>query len=131
MMLIQIVSLVVFLISGFCIYWAMMGYEISLKILNRSRKKTKAKHTQFKYTVTVMIVAHNEEDVIYNKLMNVIDNDYPKDKIKYLIASDNSTDQTNTIVEKFIKEHSNLNIQLYTSKEHKVKQMLKMKHKNM
>lgn len=73
MMLIQIVSLVVFLISGFCIYWAMMGYEISLKILNRSRKKTKAKHTQFKYTVTVMIVAHNEEDVIYNKLMNVID----------------------------------------------------------
>lgn len=121
MMLIQIVSLVVFLISGFCIYWAMMGYDISLKILNRSRKKPKAKHTQFKYTVTVMIVAHNEEDVIYNKLMNVIDNDYPKDKIKYLIASDNSKDQTNTIVEKFIKEHSNLNIQLYTSKEHKGK----------
>ncbi len=121
MMLIQMFSLVVFLISGFCVFWAMVGYDLSLRILNRSKKKKKVKKTSNKYTVTVMIVAHNEEDVIYNKLINVIDNDYPKDKIKYLIASDNSTDQTNAIVEKFIKEHSNLNIRLYTSKEHKGK----------
>ena len=82
-MLIQIVSLVVFLISGFCIYWAMMGYDISLKILNGSRKKSKAKHTQFKYTVTVMIVAHNEEDVIYNTVSGL--------KTNYAVSYVNST----------------------------------------
>jgi cellulose synthase/poly-beta-1,6-N-acetylglucosamine synthase-like glycosyltransferase len=68
-----------------------------------------------------MIVAHNEEKIIQQKLENVIDNDYPIDKIKYLVASDNSNDRTNEIVEKFIVTHPDLEITLYTSKEHKGK----------
>jgi cellulose synthase/poly-beta-1,6-N-acetylglucosamine synthase-like glycosyltransferase len=68
-----------------------------------------------------MIVAHNEEKVIEKKLENVIDNDYPKNRIKYLITSDNSDDRTNEIVEKFIKNHPDLEIKLYISKEHKGK----------
>ena len=95
MTLVQIISLIVFLISSFLIYWAMIGYDISLRIINKIRVKAEAEYTEHKYTVTVMIVAHNEEDVIYDKLINVIDNNYPKNKIKYLIASDNSTDKTN------------------------------------
>ena len=100
----------------------MIGYDFSLKIINiLNRKNTASKRNEYKYTVTVMIVAHNEEDVIYNKLLNVIDNDYPKNKIKYLVASDNSTDQTNTIVKNFINDRLDLNIKLYTSQEHKGK----------
>lgn len=121
MSLIQIISMIVFLFSVFLIFWAMLGYDVSLRIINKIRVKAKTEHTAYKYSVTVMIVAHNEEDVIYDKLVNVIDNNYPKDKIKYLVASDNSTDQTNAIVEKFIKNHEDLDIKLYTSKNHRGK----------
>ena len=121
MTLVQIISLIVFLISSFLIYWAMIGYDISLRIINKIRVKAEAEYTEHKHTVTVMIVAHNEEDVIYDKLINVIDNNYPKNKIKYLIASDNSTDKTNAIVEKFIEDNRELDIRLYTSEKHRGK----------
>ena len=51
-----------------------------------------------------MIVAHNEEAVIKNKLDNALKLDYPKEKLQILVASDNSTDSTNEIVEAF-KNH--------------------------
>nr|WP_208586223.1 glycosyltransferase family 2 protein [Gracilibacillus suaedae] len=98
----------------------MVGYPLSMKLLNRvyiSRYTPKDyKHDP---TVTIMVVAHNEEDVIKDKLQNIINLDYPKHKIKYLISSDNSTDKTNEIVEEFIKQHPNENVYL-----HKVKNRL-------
>lgn len=113
--------MIVFLIAGFCIIWPMAGYSISLKFITRLKKVRSLQKTEKKYSVTVMIVAHNEEKVIEKKLDNVIDNDYPKDKIKYLIASDNSTDATNELVEQFIIKHPDKKITLYCSKEHKGK----------
>ena len=111
----------IFLLSAGSIIWAMIGYPISLKLLTRLIRPLPPKKTNEKPSVTVMIVAHNEESVIAQKLENVIDNDYPKDKICYLIASDNSTDHTNELVKSFIEHHSELPIELYTTKEHKGK----------
>lgn len=116
----KIILNIIFWIAGFCIFWSMIGYNYSLKILSKVVKRKPIK-TCNKPSVTVMIVAHNEETVIQKKLFNVINNDYPRDKIKYLVASDNSTDRTNSIVKNFIAEHPNLDITLYTSKEHKGK----------
>lgn len=116
------VSQVFFWFSLFVIFWAMIGYPISLKIVNKIvRKRELKKDYENLPTVTVMIVAHNEERVIEKKLKNIIDNDYPKELISYLVASDNSNDKTNEIVEQFIKEHTDLKIQLYITKEHKGK----------
>lgn len=117
----KIILLLIFGIAGFCIVWSMAGYNLSLKLLNKMGFAKKAEKTDAKPTVTVMIVAHNEEAVIQSKLENVIDNDYPADKIKYLVASDNSNDRTNLIVESFIDSHPKHSITLYTSKEHKGK----------
>lgn len=117
----KIILNIIFWIAGFCIVWSMVGYSISLKLLNKLGFAKKADKTTNKPSVTVMIVAHNEETVIQSKLENVINNDYPKGKIKYIVASDNSNDQTNPIVERFIAEHPELSITLYTAKEHKGK----------
>ncbi len=117
----MIIFKIVFFVAAFCIIWPMVGYGVSLKIISKIKKIEPEKKTNKKPTVTVMIVAHNEQAVIKKKLENVIDNDYPEQKIKYLIASDNSTDDTNAIVEEFISKHKEKNITLYTSKEHKGK----------
>lgn len=105
---------ILFYISAFIIVWAMVGYPISLKIIGKIYKSRKLqKNYSHQPTVTVMVVAHNEEKVILEKLHNIIELDYPKDKIEFLISSDNSTDRTNEIVKNFIASHSEYNIRLY------------------
>lgn len=114
--------LVVFGVSIFVVFWAMVGYPLSLKVLAKIVKlKPLKKNVSCDRTVTVMVVAHNEEKVIREKLENLIETDYPEDKIEFLVASDNSDDRTNEIVEKFISENKGYNIRLYVTKEHKGK----------
>jgi glycosyltransferase involved in cell wall biosynthesis len=118
----EILYKILFYISGFIIVWAMVGYPISLKLIGNLLKNRRLnKDYNHQPTVTVMVVAHNEEKVILEKLNNIIALDYPKDKIEFLIASDNSTDETNKIVKQFITEQHNMNIRLYEVKARKGK----------
>lgn len=113
---------ILFYISGFIIVWAMVGYPVSLKFIGKLFKNRRLyKDYNHQPTVTVMVVAHNEEKVILEKLNNIIELDYPQDKIEFLIASDNSTDKTNKIVKQFITKHQNMNIRLYEVKARKGK----------
>lgn len=52
-------------------------------------------------TVTVLIAARNEEEVIGSKIKNTLDQNYPQHKFKIIVASDNSTDSTAEIVNGF------------------------------
>src|SRR5690242_12421036 len=45
--------------------------------------------------VTLLISAHNEEGVIARRLENVLASKYPADRLRVVVASDGSTDQTN------------------------------------
>lgn len=118
----KIAAKLIFYISGFIIFWAMIGYPISLKIISKFYKNRELKKDYlYEPSVTVMIVAHNEEKVIKQKLENMIKLDYPKDKIEFLVTSDNSTDKTNEIVKSFIKDNTEFKIKLYEVKERKGK----------
>jgi glycosyltransferase involved in cell wall biosynthesis len=111
-----------FFLSSFIIIWAMVGYPISLKFIGNIYKNRKLeKDYSNQPTVTVMVVAHNEEKVILEKLKNISTLDYPEKKIEFLIASDHSTDKTNEIVKDFIKDHQEFNIRLYEVKDRKGK----------
>lgn len=118
----MIIFKILFFVSAFVIFWAMIGYNYSIKLLGKIySKKVIDKDYDYTPTVTVMVVAHNEEKVILSKLENIIKLDYPKDKIKFLIASDNSTDQTNEIVTKYIDAHKEHDIRLFEVKARKGK----------
>lgn len=118
----QLATQIIFFFFAFVIFWAMAGYPLSLLILGKIYKNRKLKKDYGHLpTVTVMVVAHNEEKVISGKLENIIELDYPEEKIEFLIASDNSTDKTNEIVEEFIKQNPEYNIKLYRVRERKGK----------
>ena len=118
----RLLSIIFFCISMFIVFYAMVGYPLFLKLIQKVVKpRENERDNEFEPTVSYMIVAHNEEAVIKKKLENAIQLDYPIDKLQIIIASDNSTDKTNQIVEDFIKEHKRYNILLYCSKEHKGK----------
>ncbi len=113
---------ILFYISGFIIIWAMVGYPISLKMLGKIYKSHQLKKDYtHQPTVTVMVVAHNEEKVILDKLQNILELEYPKENIEFIIASDNSTDMTNDIVREFIVKHPESNIRLFEVKARKGK----------
>ncbi|MBC3888867.1 glycosyltransferase [Acetobacterium paludosum] len=118
----ELLSTTLFYLSAFVIVWAMVGYPVSIKLIGKrykSRKIEKDYHHQ--PTVTVMVVAHNEEKVIQEKLNNILELEYPKEKIEFLISSDNSTDQTNNMVRDFITKHLEYKIRLYEVKIRKGK----------
>lgn len=104
-------------ISFFIIVWANVGYPLSVLLLAKIIKRKNNKLKDYEPTVTIMVVAHNEEKVIKKKLDNILKVDYPKDKLEILVSSDNSTDDTNKIVLEYIKKHKKNNIRLFIVKE--------------
>ena len=98
------------------IFFIYIGYPIFLGILSYKRIQNRIKKEYFP-SVTLIIAAHNEEQVIENKIESVLSQDYPKDKLQIVVASDASTDRTNQIV----RYYSQRGIELYDQKEHKGK----------
>lgn len=109
---------IIWWLSIFIIFEAMIGYPLSLIVLSKIIKMKNKKDYSYEPTVSVMVVAHNEEKVIEKKLNNLLELDYPHEKLDFLIASDFSTDRTDEIVEEFIKCHPERKIQIHKSKYH-------------
>ncbi len=51
-------------------------------------------------SVTVVVAAHDEEAVIERRLVNLLELDYPPQRVEIVVASDASTDRTNEIVQR-------------------------------
>jgi len=49
-------------------------------------------------SMTMVIIAYNEQDVIADKLQNALSQNYPAEKLEVLVGSDGSDDRTNEIV---------------------------------
>lgn len=114
--------IVLFWLNSFMIFWAMIGYPVFIKVYSRKVKKQDfLVENDYEPTVTIMIVAHNEEKVILEKLKNVCNLIYNANKIEILVSSDNSNDSTNDIVRQFIANNSNHKVRLFEVKERKGK----------
>lgn len=112
----------VFFLLILLIFYTFIGYPISLIILDKFVNPKEINIDEnYEPFISIIIAAHNEEEVIEKKLNNLIDIDYNRDKFEIIISSDNSTDKTNNIVNRFIKEHKLYNILLYDVKERKGK----------
>lgn len=114
-------SIILFWLCAFVIFWAMLGYPISIRILGTLIKRNNVRDYSRVPTVTVMVVAHNEEKVIKEKLENLLRLEYPADMIEVIVTSDSSTDDTNGIVEQFAQSHPEMKLRLHQTREHKGK----------
>ena len=52
--------------------------------------------------VAIIMAVYNEEEVIEQKLRSIFATNYPLEKVQVFIGSDNSTDATHSIIEKYI-----------------------------
>jgi cellulose synthase/poly-beta-1,6-N-acetylglucosamine synthase-like glycosyltransferase len=82
-------------------------YPLLLRILVRIRKQNKAEPPAHeKPFISILIPAHNEEDVIEEKIKSVLNSNYPKDKMEILIGLDHCTDRTEEIVKSIAETNS-------------------------
>lgn len=114
----ETISIIIFYLSAFIIFTSMIGYPLLMRLVDKVLKPKKIrKDYDHKPSVTVLISAHNEEKVIEKKLDNLLEQKYPADRIKFLVASDYSDDKTNEIVNDYISNHPDHDIRLYVVKK--------------
>jgi cellulose synthase/poly-beta-1,6-N-acetylglucosamine synthase-like glycosyltransferase len=95
------------------LFYHIFLYPILLRFVGIfTKNKTKRSLTSFP-TITVLCPAFNEEKHIEAKIKSFLQLDYPQDKIKLIVISDDSTDKTNEIVRQYTAEH---NIELVVQK---------------
>jgi cellulose synthase/poly-beta-1,6-N-acetylglucosamine synthase-like glycosyltransferase len=89
-----------FFFSLFMIFYVYLGYPLLAAILARLLNK-QVRKAALEPFVTILIAAHNEEEVIGPTLENKLSLDYPNEKVEIVVISDGSTDKTDKIVEGF------------------------------
>jgi cellulose synthase/poly-beta-1,6-N-acetylglucosamine synthase-like glycosyltransferase len=92
-----IVLVLLFWVSLGLLAWTHLGYPLAaaLGARLRPRRVTRADLTP---AVSLIVAAHNEEDVIERRLENLLALDYPTDRLEIAVASDASDDRTDELV---------------------------------
>lgn len=93
-----------FWIAALVVGWAYLGYPVSLALRARLHPAPPVRKSPSTPSVSVVIVAHNEESRLASKIRNCLEMDYPRDRLEILVASDGSTDGTVPVAEGFAPE---------------------------
>jgi cellulose synthase/poly-beta-1,6-N-acetylglucosamine synthase-like glycosyltransferase len=91
-----------FWISVFWIYYVYDGYLRFLKFVVGFAPHRKANPAEKVHpSVTVLLTVYNEENKIVARLDNILDTDFPLDRLQVIVASDGSTDSTDELVRSY------------------------------
>ena len=82
------------------IVWTHVGYPLAAALAARLRPR-RVRAAGVTPSVTVIVAAHDEQDVIARRLENLLALDYPTELLEIVVASDASSDRTDAIVEEF------------------------------
>jgi cellulose synthase/poly-beta-1,6-N-acetylglucosamine synthase-like glycosyltransferase len=91
---------IIFWISLASILYVYFGYPFLLAAFSRFARKKQYLQAELP-TVSLIIAAYNEEDVIERKLENSLALNYPAENLEVIVAADGSSDNTQKIVKSF------------------------------
>ena len=96
---------IIFWTTMFIVFYTYLGYGILLYLIIRLKRLFKGNPVKSPLpsddelpTMTLMICAYNEEDVVAEKMVNTRAIDYPKDKLRIMWVTDGSNDHTNELL---------------------------------
>ena len=99
---------IIFWICAFIVFYTYIGYGMLLWLLIRLKRifhnKTEEPVLPVDSelpTVTFLVCAYNEQDVVDMKMHNILELDYPKDKLQIMWVTDGSSDNTNKLLEQY------------------------------
>lgn len=79
-------------------------YPVELFVVNAVWPEDDEEETKARPSVTLVIAAYNEEEIIADKIGNSLELDYPKEKLDMVVFSDASSDHTDEIVREYEDE---------------------------
>lgn len=94
---------VLFWASIFIVFYSYIGYGVIVWILLKFKKKTDdvINNNDFEPVVTLIVATYNEENVIEKKILDCLQLQYPKEKLRMIFVADGSTDNTVEIIKKY------------------------------
>lgn len=98
-------ALVVFLIGAAFLAFAMAGYPLLLSLIVRRRGCSPPLKRFEPRTVSVILPVRNAEHWVGPKLDCLLSLDYPRDLLRIIVVSDESTDGTDDIVRSYAARH--------------------------
>jgi cellulose synthase/poly-beta-1,6-N-acetylglucosamine synthase-like glycosyltransferase len=99
---------ILFYICLGCILYTYFGYPLLLIIMTLGKRETDSNHEGNLPSISCIISAHNEEEVIEKKILNTLEIDYPPGLLEIIVVSDGSDDMTPAIV----RQYSDRNVRL-------------------
>lgn len=91
----------VFWIAILWVVYAYLLYPLVLWLLSAGRGIAPCAPPEEWPFISLVIAAHNEEAVLEDKLENSLALDYPREKVQIIVASDGSTDATESIADSY------------------------------
>lgn len=91
----------VFFVSVAVVVYSYIVFPVVLTVAAKLFGKPTASDDNHRPSVAFIVPAYNEEDVIRQKIENILSLDYPLEKLSVWVGSDQSTDRTNEIVGSF------------------------------
>ena len=111
------------------LFWISIGlllhsyvfYHIIMRLLARSKNANQIQYSAEDTwpRVAILMAAHNEEEVLAQKMETLINQDYLSDRIQIFVGSDASTDKTNGILHKYAKTHDHVHFHLFKERKGK------------
>lgn len=92
---------ILFWASAAWLLYVFLGYPGLVAWAARVFPSPIRKSLAYEPNVTFVMAAYNEESIIARRLQNYLDLDYPREKLRFMIGSDSSTDRTDDIIREF------------------------------
>lgn len=112
----------VVLLSGGLVAYSYVGFPLLLKVLSRGKAlpgPVFAPGMPELPAVDILLAAHNEQEVIEQKVRTTFATTYPLEKMRLLVGSDNSSDQTNALLAALAAEFPQLHFTAFAERQGK------------
>lgn len=116
-----LLSLIV-LLSGGLVAYSYVGFPLLLRWLSKGKTlpgPVFGPDAPDLPAVDILLAAHNEQEVIEQKIRSTFATTYPVEKVRLLVGSDNSSDQTNALLARLAAEFPQLRATIFTERQGK------------
>ncbi len=106
-MIAEIFEVLFLILTALMITYLVRHYIFTLSVLKQAKNKkpSTASISTFQPTVSILIPACNEENVIGRLLERITNFTYPKDKLQVIVINDASSDKTGKIADQYITKY--------------------------
>lgn len=114
----MIVLQVIFWLCWFLVVHSYVLFPLILSLLIGKKKNNTLvfSPTEDLPHIDILLAVYNEQVVMDKKIQSTFETNYPLDKIHFYIGSDNSTDNTNAIIERYKAQYPQLSLTIFAGR---------------